>query len=136
MRAVWVVSTPLLVALGTVIFQKFLAWASRRSGQPRFTREDYLFWSDWLAAGLVAMLILSYGLVRQNQSQTIGQFWALLFVLAVNFGLPQVVREQGYDASSPPHLRTWHGIILPNVVAVVTMTVAVASGLNLEITAR
>ena len=82
------------------------------------------------------MLVLSYGFARQGQSQTVGQFWSLIFVLAVNFGLPQLVREQGYDASSPPHLRTWHGIIIPNVVAVVTMTVAVASGLSLEIKAR
>jgi hypothetical protein len=97
-------------------------------------REDLVWWLDWVVAAVVSFSLLALSAARTHVSLSVSQAVALVVCLAFGLsGLPGLVRNWGYDAtSSPPALRTMMGIIIPNIVGAAILMAAIASGANLS----
>ncbi|WP_163508185.1 hypothetical protein [Fodinicola acaciae] len=123
------IAGPLAVALASSGFQKYLAWVARHNGTARWSRDDYLFWHDWVGGGIITALVLLWreagdGSVTQNQ------ILDLAFMGFGVAGLIHAVKSWGYESTAPHRLRAWRGIILPNVAAIVVTSVSVLVGLH------
>jgi hypothetical protein len=135
--------SPLLLSLCvagiTVVLQVWLKIASRQRapGARRLSREDLVWWLDWVIAAAIAFTVLAVTEAHAHRAMEVGQVLLLVLVTFCGFGgLPVLVREWGYEPASTapgsvPSLRTWRGIVLPNLAGAIVLLAAVSAGAKL-----
>jgi hypothetical protein len=139
-----VVAQPLLgpIALGGVIAAITVAlqvWLKLLSRQPPdddakhgLVREDLVWWRDWVVAAVVSVALLAFSTAHARDSLTSPQVATLIFVFIMGAsGLPGMIRTWGYTTATPPALRRWMGIFVPNVAGALILLAAIASGAKL-----
>lgn len=117
------------VLFATFMVQKAFAWMSRTTDRVRWEREDWLLWPDWLAAGVVTMIVFGWQEL-DTETLTRTQYASIVTLPFLAVFITMIVREVGYDKNSPFTLLTWRGIVLPNVMGTCGMLLAVVAGLS------
>lgn len=124
-----------VVAVATVLLHLWLKWASteppagKRHG---FVREDLAWWFDLVVVAIVALGIYALSTAAHRATLHLGQSFLVGVALVGGIGvLPTFVRNLGYTKTTPPRLRTWVGVFIPNVLGMLILLATIASGAKL-----
>lgn len=127
--AIW---GPLAILGATLLLNKGLTLFSREK-RLSSTREDLLFWPDWLSSGGIAVIVIAVQ-IAGTPELTGSRILGVVLLLFSSFCAVALVSRWGYseplDPADPPILRKFSGIVVPNALALAAMTVAVVVGLD------
>jgi hypothetical protein len=123
------------VAIATValhLLLKFAATPAPEGKRHGLVREDLVWWRDWVVVAVVSLAIYALSTAASHATLSIKQTVFVGVALLFGIGaLPPIVKAFGYTQQDPPAVRTFAGIVIPNVAGALILMATIASGATL-----